>query len=299
MFHLAKVKHITVLIVSSNEDAASTNIKKGLLEQSEWDEVDTFFNNPVYKHSKMEDVIIVTINDSKIKHENLEQEVLEKLELKPKQTIFLSRHRSKTGEPTLTVHPIGNYAEAKFGGKNKTLVKSSPRLMAELLRIMKKNSDQAKLYHQVCFEVTHHGPYMDVPTIFVEVGSNEEEWKKQEPANVIAKSVLDLLALYHYEEDIKDNVPVLIGVGGGHYAPRFTEIALTKKVAFGHMIPTYHIDAGNIDNEIFEKAIGTTPNVKGVYLHKKELKKSQVTQYRNWFENKGIPVISSKELKDL
>ena len=293
------MKYISILIVSSNEDIASSNIKKGLLEQSEWDEIDTFFNNPVYKNSRIKDAIIVTINDSKIKHENLENEILEKLDIKPKQAIFLSRHRSKTGEPTLTTHPIGNFAEAKFGGKQKTLVESSPKLMTHLLRIINKNTQQAMLYHKVCFEVTHHGPYMSIPTIFVEVGSNEEEWKKQEPANIISKSVLELLSLYHYEEEITNDIPVIIGIGGGHYAPRFTYIALKKNVAFGHMIPTYQIDAGNIYEEIFEKTIKATPKVKGVYLHKKELKKSQVTQYKKWFEKKGIPAISSKELANL
>ena len=293
------MKIISVLIVSSNEDIASTNIKKGLLAQSNWDEIDSLFDNPVYKNLNIKEIFIVTINDSKIKHENLEKEVLEKLNLKPKHAIFVSRHRSKTGSPTLTTHPIGNFAEAKFGGKPKTLVASSPVIMTQLLRKIKKNAMEAKLYHKVCFEVTHHGPYMNIPTLFVEVGSTEEEWKKQKPANIISKSILESLSILNYKKEIIDDIPVLIGIGGGHYAPRFTDVALEKNVAFGHMIPTYQIDSGNINEEIFEKTIKATPNIKGVYLHKKELKKSQVTQYKKWFENKGIPAVSSKNLVDL
>jgi D-aminoacyl-tRNA deacylase len=171
--------------------------------------------------------------------------------------------------------------------------------MTNLLRIINKNTQQARLYHKVCFEVTHHGPYMDAPTIFVEVGSNEEEWKKQEPAKVISKSILELLSTYQDEKEMNNDVPVLIGIGGRHYAPRFTDVALEKNVAFGHMIPTYQIDAGYIDEEILEKTIVATPNVKGVYLHKKELKKSQVTYYKKCFKKKGIPVVSSKDFTDL
>jgi D-aminoacyl-tRNA deacylase len=293
------VRHITVLIVSSSRDPASYNIKKELLRQSEWEEIDTFFENPVYSHSNMKDVNIVTINDRKITHENLEKEVDEQLKIKAKQIIYISRHNSKTGDPTLTTHPIGNYGKAEFGGKSRTLVKSSPKLMTHLIRILKKNAEQAKLYHNVCFEVTHHGPFLSVPTLFVEVGSNAEEWVKQEPASAVAKSVLDLLNQYHYEEDLPGDIPVLVGIGGGHYAPRFTDIILEKKAAFGHMIPAYHVKAGNIDGEILEKSLEATPNVKGVYLHRKSLKKSQVTEYRKWFENRGIPSISSKELEDL
>ncbi len=290
---------MTVLIVSSTEDPASENIKKGLLNQSSWEEVDSFYKNTVYRHCNMKDVVIVTINDRTTRHEMLDKEVEEKLGIRPKQAIYITRHLSKTGEPTLTTHPIGNYGEAQFGGKTRTLSKSSPRLMTQLLRIIKKNTEQTKLSYQVCFEVTHHGPYMNIPTLFAEVGSTEKEWKKQDPANVISKSVLELLDSYHYEEDLPSDIPVLIGVGGGHYAPRFTDIVFEKKVAFGHMIPTYQIKTGNIDDDMLEKTLNETPNVEAVYIHRKSLKKSQVSEYKKWFQNRGIPAISSKEFIDL
>ena len=293
------MRSITILIISSNLDQASKNMKKGLLEQSKWEEINIFDGNGVYRNLIMKDVIIVTINDKKITHENIEQEVEQKLKIKPRQAIFLSRHTSKTGKPTLTTHPIGNYAEARFGGKEKTLSMSSPKLMTHLLRIIKKNADMNKLYHQLCFEVTHHGPYMSIPTFFVEIGSTEEEWKKQEIANILAKSVLQLLEKYHYEDDFKEEIPVLIGFGGGHYAPRFTDVALEKNVAFGHMIPNYQIKKGVINDEMIEKTINATPNFDGMYIHRKSMKKSEVTKLKNWFKEKDINVFSSKELADL
>jgi D-aminoacyl-tRNA deacylase len=231
--------------------------------------------------------------------ENLDKEIESKLGIKTKQTIFISRHTSEMEKPTLTVHPIGNYGEAQFGGKPKTLVKSAPRLMTHLLRLIKKNLQSTNLTYQVCYEVTHHGPYIETPTFFVEVGSTEREWNKKEPAKIIAQSILELLGKYHYEEDFSDDIPILLGIGGGHYAPRFTDVVFEKKAAFGHMIPSYQIKAGNIDSEMFEKTLDATPNVKAAYIHKKALKKSQVTEYKKWFQNKGIPVISSKELSAL
>ena len=291
------MRRITVLIISSNEDPAGCNIKKGLLKKTEWKEINTFEENPVYQHQNMDELVMITINDSTIHHENLEEQVKKQLGINPKQAIFITRHRSKTGEPTLSTHPIGNYGKAEFGGKNKTLPPSSPRLMTELLRKIKKNSKET--YHKVCFEVTHHGPYMSIPTLFTEVGSNQEEWGKQAPADIIAKSLLDLFESYSYEEELPKDIPVLLGIGGGHYAPRFTDIVLEKKAAFGHMIPGYHIDAGNIDGEMFEKAVNSTPDLYGVYIHKKSLKKSLVTEYKKWFKDHDINVISSKELDDL
>jgi len=293
------VRKITVLIISSNEDPAGCNIKKGLLKQAEWQEINTFEENPVYQHSNMDKLTMITINDETIRHENLEEQVKQQLGITPKQAVFITRHRSKTGDPTLTTHPIGNYGEAEFGGKDRTVSPSSPRLMTELLRLIRINATTAKTYHKICFEVTHHGPYMSIPTLFTEVGSNQEEWEKQPPADIIAKSLLDLFENYFYEEDLPRNIPVLLGIGGGHYAPRFTDIVFEKKAAFGHMIPGYHIDAGNIDGEMFKKAINATPNLYGVYIHKKSLKKSLVTEYKKWFKDHDIKVISSKELTDL
>lgn len=290
---------MTVLIISSNIDPASKNIKESLLKKTKWEEIKKFNKNPVYQHTSMKDIIMLTINDKKILHENIDKEVEKKLKIKPKQAIFISRHTSKTGTATLTVHPIGNYGLAEFGGKTKTLCKSSPRLMSELLRMLKKNSEKAKTYHKVCFEVTHHGPYLEIPSLFIEVGSTKEEWIKKQPAEIIAKSILDLLESYHYEENLSKDIPVLIGIGGGHYAPRFTDVVLEKKAAFGHMIPRYHIDSGNINDEILERSLQATPDVKAVYFHRKSLKKAQIRQYTKWFENKGIHSISSKDLQDL
>jgi len=247
----------------------------------------------------MNDVILITINDRKITHERLDEEVNRELRIKTDQAIFLSRHRSKTGEPTLTVHPIGNYGKAEYGGETRTLVETSPKLMTHLLRILRKNAEEEKLYHKICYEVTHHGPYMSTPTLFVEVGSTEEEWKKTKPSETVAKSVLELLEKYHYEKDFKDNIPVLVGIGGGHYAPRFTDIVFEKKAAFGHMIPTYQIEAGNIDAEMLKQAVEKTPDITGIYIHKKSIKKSQASEYRRYFESIGIPVVSSKELPNL
>lgn len=290
---------MAVVIISSTVDPASTNIKNCLLEQSAWDEIDLFDNLPVFRHSKMEDILIVTIHDRKIMHENLDKEIEENLGIKPKQAIFISRHRSEMEKPSLTVHPIGNYGEAKFGGRPKTLVKSSPRLMTHLLRLIKKNMRQTDMDYHVCYEVTHHGPHLEIPTLFAEVGSTEKEWNKREPAKLIAQSIIELLEKYRYEEDIQDDSSVLLGIGGGHYAPRFTDVAFEKKAAFGHMIPSYHVEAGNIDSGIFKKAIEATPDVTAVYINKKALKKSQVTEYKQWFQDNGIPVISSKELPAL
>ncbi|MEE8565249.1 MAG: D-aminoacyl-tRNA deacylase [Candidatus Thermoplasmatota archaeon] len=289
---------MTVLIIASNKDPASINIKNCLLKQSQWENINTFYENKVYKNIKNQNLIIITINDRKILHDNIDTEVQKNLGLKPKLAIFISRHTSKTGNPTLTLHPIGNYGEALFGGRDKKLIQSSPIIMTELLRILKRNANEKNLYHNVCFEVTHHGPNISVPSLFIEVGSTLDEWKKISPANAVAKSILELFEL-SYIENRSTDIPVLIGLGGGHYAPRFTDIALERKVAFGHMIPTYQINSGVIDELMIEEVIKNTRNLSGVYIHRKALKKSQVTEFKKIFKNKGIRIISSNDLEKI
>jgi len=234
---------MTVLMISSTEDPASINIKNSLLEQTAWEEHGTFYNTPVFRHTTMKNLVIVTVPDKKIRHENIDNEVKEQLHLDPRIAIFLSRHRSKMEQPTLTVHPIGNYGDAEFGGQPKTLVPAAPRMMTHLLRLIKKNLQPTDLKYQVCYEVTHHGPFLKIPTLFVEVGSTEVQWQQKEPASIIATSLLELLTTYNYEEEFPKDIPVILGIGGGHYAPRFTDVAFQKKIAFGHMIPSYHIDS--------------------------------------------------------
>jgi D-aminoacyl-tRNA deacylase len=287
---------MTILIIASNKDPASLNIKNCLLKQSQWEKINTFYENIVYRNIKNNELIIVTINNRKIFHDNIDFEVKKKLGLKPKLAIFISRHTSKTGKPTLTLHPIGNFGKALFGGIDKKLVKSAPIEMTELLRILKTKANERNLYHNVCFEVTHHGPNISIPSLFIEVGSNIEEWKKIQPANAVSESLLEFFNIKYKNVDAND-IPVLVGLGGGHYAPRFTDVALERKVAFGHMIPTYQINSGVIDDIIIENVIKNTPNLSGLYIHRKALKKSQVTEFKEIFKNKGIKLISSKDLK--
>ncbi|HDO19820.1 MAG TPA: transposase [Thermoplasmatales archaeon] len=289
---------MTILIVSSTEDPASTNMKKYLLKHNGWQDHGEIFNHPVYKNDVI-DSLLVTIDDRHIRHENINREVSDNFDIHLHQLIVVSRHRSKTGEPTLTTHPLGNFGEARFGGRDRTFVKSSPRLMTTLLRLIKKHAKNNGLYHQVSFEATHHGPYVDIPALFAEVGSTEEEWRKEPPAKAIADAIFELLSKYKSEDDLPKDMPVLVGIGGGHYAPRFTDLVFEKKVAFGHMIPNYQIDAGLIDREILQKVFDATPGFDGVYIHRKALKKSMVRTFEEMLEEMDIKIWRSADLKAL
>jgi len=162
------------------------------------------------------------------------------------QIIVLSKHKSAAGTKSFTVHSLGNFAKAEYGGREKTLVKSMGKIQTNLLRGLTEKNDSD---HLVCYEVTHHGPYCEKEVCFIELGSGEEEWKNKDAAKIIAKTIV--------ESTMKENNDkVVVGIGGGHYAPDFTKLALRKNYSFGHLCPLYALEA--LDSELLEQMISKT-----------------------------------------
>lgn len=247
-------------IVVSKEDIASMNIAKELLAH-QWKE-----KNGVFFHKEK---FLVFIDDTHLYHDNIDVEIKKKYGIKPKAIIFPSRHKAKAERKTLSVHPIGNYSRADFGGKEKELVLSAPLLMSQALHMLHQKKD---IDYEICFEVTHHGPYLSTPTFFIEVGSTEKEWMDMDACKKIAEVL--------HEISPPSNKKIAIGIGGGHYAPRFTDIALKEGISFGHMIPEYHLSI--LNEKVAEKMIDATPGVKYAFFH------GEGKKYRKLFEDLGL-----------
>ena len=229
-------------------------------------------------------MVIMSIPGTHIYAENVD-EVAKDAGINANEIIFLSRHKAASGIPTLTVHPIGNFNDAEFGGRPRTLVKASPTTTTALLRSL-SSIDTGTF--KVSFEVTHHGPYVNIPATFIEIGSDEQQWKDKNAAMMIANAILD------HEEM---NNPAAIGLGGGHYAPRFTEIALNRKVDFGHMIPEYAF-GGSDDNDL-KRMITDAAEKSGtklVYIHKKSMKGDMEKRMVSAVKSYGLETISSNDL---
>ena len=267
-------------IIISKPDIASCNIYYNLLQIKDWKEKGEFQGNPVFYHG---DFFIATISDEHIYHDDVDKEIFEALGENPEVMIYASRHRSESGKRSLTVHPIGNYGKAEFGGKERTLVPSSPHLMTEAMRILREKASD--LDFSVSFEATHHGPHLETPTFFIEIGSDESAWRDKKAARAIAETIMEI--------EIKE-YPVGIGVGGGHYSPRMTDVAKERKISFGHIVPTYAIS--NLDSEMANQIIKKTQGVKNVYFHKKQLKKGRYSELKKLFSEHGLFCVSSSDL---
>lgn len=145
--------------------------------------------------------------------------------------VVASRHWAKSGTPSLTAHPTGNYGKAMYGGNPKELQFTAPDAMRNIYLNLLESPPEG---FQVSLEVTHHSPTeFTVPMFFVEIGSREEQWRDQ----IVGEYLVDCILL---GLDSKETAPKAIGFGGGHYCPKFSEYI--KDYAMGHMAAKYAID---------------------------------------------------------
>lgn len=268
------------LIVTSAKDNASMNIRARLMEQAEWKEGGDSCGHPVLRNGDFRMVLVDKMHlDEDLVDQRVSQSLGEHVEL----VIFASRHRSEKRIPTLTVHPIGNFSSADFGGRPGVLCPTAPNLMTSAMRNLKRNAEG--LDWDVSFETTHHGPLVSSPVFYIEIGSYEELWDRKDAAGAIAKSILEIKD----EED-----PVVVCVGGGHYAPRFTEVALNKRVAIGHMAANYALEA--LTSEMILQMSTKSCGAKKVYFHRKGMPKPAYRELRERFVSCGFAEVRSDDL---
>ena len=258
------------------------NIRARLLERPGWSERGTFGNHPVMAR---DDFRMVLVDGIHLNEDHVDRAYAEAAGEAPEVVIFASRHRAESRIPTLTVHPIGNYSSAEFGGRPRTLCPAAPHHMTAALRALDRNAKG--LGFNVSFETTHHGPSVDSPTFYIEIGSYEELWTREDAADAIAESILTASPR---------ESPVVMCVGGGHYAPRFTDIALSKEVSVGHMAANYALSS--LDDEMIMQMSAKSAGARKVYFHKKGMPKPAYRELSQRFQRLGFEEISSADLAE-
>jgi len=167
----------------------------------------------------------------------------------PELLVFASRHAGETGA-LLTAHHTGNFGPAEFGGDDAALARACP---AAHRRVLAGLAEHAPENYDVGMECTHHGPTdVGAPSMFVELGSGEAEWEDPAGARAVAQAILDLRGVGadvpaeqrgEVEADRDDpGRRHLLGLGGGHYAPRFERVARETDWAVGHVAADWCLD---------------------------------------------------------
>ncbi|HDN83299.1 MAG TPA: hypothetical protein ENG50_02930 [Candidatus Altiarchaeales archaeon] len=242
------------LILYHKGDAAAVNIMEKLKRFLEEDR-------------KLEERVKIISSDSSILYLDENPKLIEEIKTKNYEICIVpSKHKSKAGMKTLSCHPPGNFSIAEYGGSDKTLGVVNSIYLTEALLMLKKYNSQAD--YDVCFECTHHGPTsLEIPVIFIEIGSSEAEWKNDIAANTVARVIKGLLDMKTLQKDERISC---IGFGGGHYCRKFSKIIESEKFALGHICPKYHLK--NLNHELIKQMVEKTlPKPKIALLDKKGL----------------------------
>ncbi|HLN88785.1 MAG TPA: D-aminoacyl-tRNA deacylase, partial [Candidatus Binatia bacterium] len=207
-----------ILLVASSKDIASLNIKDQILKNYQFQKVaKEFEGNPTFfADIKGKKVTLVTLSRESVKAQDL-PEIFPQANL----VVFLSRHSSQSGKPTLSVHTPGNFGNAELGGLPRTISVSPASAMQSAIKALVQCKQQLNLKYEVSFECTHHGPSLNTPTMFVELGSSETQWLDSQAALAVAHAAMTAISCFSTSAG-----SAVLGIGGTHYNQRFTLMAL-------------------------------------------------------------------------
>jgi D-aminoacyl-tRNA deacylase len=181
------------------------------------------------------------------------------------------------------VHTPGNLTKAELGGIPNKVSISPANPMRKALTTMMKLKEDLKLDYQVCYEGTHHGPSLDVPTMFAELGSSPQQWQDAKAAEVVAHATMETVKQFGSKP-----VKAVLGIGGPHYNSRFTRMALESAMAFGHMIPKYAVHEADL-NVLQQCVERTSEKVETIILDWKGIKGEDKAPLIKTLMEMGIP----------
>jgi len=249
------------LVVASKKDKAGMNICTHLAQFKQNPVLSSWAQKPSFDFYFVEEEIIFT--------ENINLEKINQYDF----IIFASKHKSEKKEKTLSVHSPGNFRKADYGGIPGKVCPSSALFSKALYE--KLNEQVAKFNvedYKATLECTHHGPLIEKPCVFIEIGSTEIEWTNRRMGFIIAKTIQETI------EEFKENKyrEIAVGIGGPHYCPSFNNLQLKTNVAISHVISEYNMP---ITQEMILEAIKKTlEEVDFVLLDWKGLGKSEQRQ---------------------
>jgi D-aminoacyl-tRNA deacylase len=221
-------------IVVSRADDASLAIRDQLLDRVSWTrEDDADGGGTVYRTDGAE------LREFDALHLDLSEPAAAFPD--PDLLVFASKHAGETG-PLLTAHHTGNVGPADHGGEANSLARACPNAHARVLAALDAHAPEG---YAVGTECTHHGPSdVGAPSMFVEVGSGPDQWTDPAPTRAVARAILDLRGVPADRPGATDrDRRHLVGLGGGHYAPRFERVVRETDWAVGHVAADWGLDA--------------------------------------------------------
>ena len=313
---------VSVLAVNQG-DIASHNQAKVLLDKFSWQQLAPVEGKTAYKFGKAR---MWMFSDGILFEDNIDKRWNLATGEIVSEVIFPSRHAAASGKPSLTLHPIGvphliRGTIPQYGGKSGYAPPPSTRLASWWKKLTNSvNGTPLADRFELTLEVTHHGPWLEVPALFIEIGSTEETWPDEQAAEHLGNIIAEGLGLNGAkQEGVWDPVEhsgelVLVTLGGGHYAPRANKLALLDGVWLGHMLATYALPfekseqegslPGGTWSQSISQALTATkvafPNGNIICsMDKKAFRGWQRQAIRDYLSGENIPLLTTKQILEL
>ena len=165
--------------------------------------------------------------------------------------IFLSRHSSESGIPTLTCHFTGNFSASNpYGGNPRELGICFPSLQKEYIKELNGVRSSVPDY-KIIIEATHHGPTsLKKPSLFIEIGSTPKQWADMHAASLVCDSVISMISRINTNTYCKS---VGIALGGTHYPSKFNQLLLESDFGLAAVAAKHNLTS--IDESMMEQMI--------------------------------------------
>lgn len=262
---MTSIRSLVTLLIATRTDPASVNIANFLFAKYKWNQIQNIEEDDckIYETSSKwgSKLYLWYINQCSLtlNHTNslfcsqLSKTVPSSSFRPPQDILFLSRHAAASGTLSLTVHPVGIpwlTDNTHVGGIPGKCSPPSFRI-ASLYRSLLVEAKAKGLTDrfEVTMEATHHGPYVEVPACFVEIGSCEAEWTNSEAGEIWCDVLGQHLGLVPKESETTSTITegltslsvssgtvsipespvspggvVVMTIGGGHYVPKMNDM---------------------------------------------------------------------------
>ena len=155
--------------------------------------------------------------------------------------VFLSKHSSQSGKPTLTCHFTGNFSDTNpYGGIKRELGIAHPYIQKRyIIDVTSKQSSVSE--YDIIIEATHHGPTsLKKPSVFIEIGSTQKQWTDKKAASIVCQSVVNILTREKANAHCKS---VGIAFGGTHYPTKLNKLLLESKFGLASIASKHNLTA--------------------------------------------------------
>ncbi|MCD9559769.1 D-aminoacyl-tRNA deacylase [Datura stramonium] len=299
---------MVTLIVATTIDPASIGPASALLAMPGWHPGPPIQDMPSFVN---QDVRLLKHDRSIVREDHLDKRWEETTGETVDEVIFLSKHTAASNRPALTVHPIGvphliEGEQLLVGGKPAWAAPPNPRI-GPWFRLLRSIADSHNLTpeFEVTLEATHHGPVTNAPTMFVEIGSTEEYWKRQDAAQAIAILVWEGLGLGGGDavgdwSRSGSQQKILLGIGGGHYVPRHMDIIRKDGVWVGHLLAGYslpmeaNVEVGGTWKQAIRVAFDTT---RAAFPQGEVLAHLDNKSFKGWQRNAIVGFLAEQNIK--